>query len=236
MADCPRTAIHPLRLLDTHLLSLAIFDLDNTLIGGDSDHAWGEFLVAEKIVDADTHSRTNDQFYEDYKRGTLDIHAYLRFALAPLKQYNMTELDELHQRFFAACIRPLWLPKAEALIASHRQQGHRLLVITATNRFITAPIVAALGIDDLLASDAEIVDNHYTGEPSGIPCFQQGKVERLKNWLAETGETLANSYFYSDSANDLPLLQVVDHPVAVDPDERLRAFAEQHQWPILSLR
>ncbi|TVZ40889.1 HAD superfamily hydrolase (TIGR01490 family) [Alteromonadaceae bacterium 2753L.S.0a.02] len=217
-------------------MSLAIFDLDNTLIGGDSDHAWGEFLVEEGIVDAETHSKANDQFYADYQNGSLDIHAYLEFALQPLAQFSMAQLAELHQRFFEQKIAPIWLPKAEALVTEHRHKGDRILVITATNRFITEPIVNAFGIHELLASDAEIVDNRYTGRPTGIPCFQEGKVARLQAWLGDTGETLDGSWFYSDSANDIPLLQHVSHPVVVDPDDRLRDYAISQGWPIISLR
>lgn len=217
-------------------MSLAIFDLDNTLIGGDSDHAWGEFLVEEGIVDAASHTRANNQFYQDYTQGTLDIQAYLRFALAPLRQFSMAQLDTLHQRFYAKKIVPLLLPKAAELIDEHRQHGDRLLVITATNRFITDPIVRSLGIDALLASEAEIVDGRYTGQPTGTPCFQDGKVTRLEQWLRDQGEPLAGSYFYSDSANDIPLLSRVDNPVAVDPDDRLRLYADQHGWPVISLR
>lgn len=217
-------------------MPLAIFDLDNTLIGGDSDHAWGEFLVANKIVDPSTHQSQNDEFYRQYQRGGLDIDAYLNFALAPLANFSMTELGVLHQQFMTDYIAPLRLQKADALIAKHRNANDQLLIITATNRFITAPIAKALGIDTLLASDAEIVDGQYTGRPTGVPCYQEGKVTRLKNWLSETGHNLAGSYFYSDSHNDLPLLSLVDHPVAVDADERLTSHAKAAGWSIMSLR
>lgn len=217
-------------------MSLAIFDLDNTLIAGDSDHAWGEFLVDQALVNGEEFRRTNDGFYEDYKAGRLDIQAYLRFALAPLADYTMEELAELHQRFFSTCIEPLMLPKAEALVTEHRRKGDRILVITATNRFITEPIVRALGIEEMLASDAEIVNDRYTGEPQGVPCFHEGKVTRLRTWLEQHNENLDGAHFYSDSANDLPLLELVDNPVAVDPDPRLRQAAEAKGWPIISLR
>jgi HAD-superfamily subfamily IB hydrolase, TIGR01490 len=176
-------------------LSLAIFDLDNTLIAGDSDHAWGEFLVEEGIIEGEAHQRANDQFYLDYQAGSLDIMAYLEFALAPLSRFTMLELEELHAKFFQRKIAPIMLPKAAALIAKHRANGDRLLIITATNRFITAPIAKAVGIEELLASDAEIIDNHYTGKPSGTPCFQEGKVKRLNTWLEQNNENLAGSYF-----------------------------------------
>lgn len=217
-------------------MSLAIFDLDNTLIAGDSDHAWGEFIIAEGIVDGEAFKTANDKFYSDYQNGTLDIHAYLRFALAPLTRFSMAELGQLHQRFFERVIKPMMLPKAEALITEHREKGDRILVITATNRFVTEPIVQALGISEILASEGEIAGNRYTGEPAGIPCFQQGKVTRLNRWLEQQSASLEGSWFYSDSANDLPLLEVVDHPVAVDPDSRLRQTAIKRDWPIISLR
>jgi HAD-superfamily subfamily IB hydrolase, TIGR01490 len=210
--------------------------LDNTLIAGDSDHAWGEFIIAEGIVDGEAFKTANDKFYSDYQNGTLDIHAYLRFALAPLTRFSMAELGQLHQRFFERVIKPMMLPKAEALITEHREKGDRILVITATNRFVTEPIVQALGISEILASEGEIAGNRYTGEPAGIPCFQQGKVTRLNRWLEQQSASLEGSWFYSDSANDLPLLEVVDHPVAVDPDSRLRQTAIKRDWPIISLR
>ncbi|MGY8849750.1 MAG: histidinol-phosphatase [Pseudomonadales bacterium] len=217
-------------------MALAIFDLDNTLIAGDSDHGWGEFLVANDKVDANHYQRMNDQFYVDYEAGCLDILAYLEFSLAPLAATSMEELAALHLKFMQQIISPLRLPKAEALIEQHRQAGDRLLVITSTNRFIVEPICQALGIDELLATDPEIIDGRYTGKIVGTPTYQEGKVERLKLWLSENNETLAGSYFYSDSINDLPLLLEVDKPVAVDPDDALSAEATSRGWDIISLR
>lgn len=218
-------------------MGLAIFDLDNTLLGGDSDHLWGEFLIEQGLVDADHHRTQNDRFYADYQRGDLDIFAYLAFALQPLAGKTQEQLAPLHHRFMADKIAPILLPKADDLVASHRAQGDTLLIITATNRFITAPIAAALGIPNLLASEPEMVDGRYTGRATGVPCFQEGKVTRLRQWLeARDSQWAEGSHFYSDSINDLPLLQAVDHPVAVDPDPRLRAHAEQHGIPIISLR
>lgn len=217
-------------------MSLAIFDLDNTLIAGDSDHLWGEFLIEQGRVDADRYRERNDFFYREYQNGTLDIHAYLEFALAPLKGFAQEELNALHQMFMQHKIHPIMLPKAQELIERHRQQGDTLLIITATNRFVTAPIARLLGISHLLASEPEVSNGCYTGRAAGIPCFQEGKVTRLHAWLAESGQTLRTSYFYSDSANDIPLLKEVSHPVAVDPDPRLRAFALENQIPIISLR
>lgn len=218
------------------ILNLALFDLDNTLIAGDSDHLWGEFLVEKQLVNAHSFKATNDQFYEDYKRGELDIIAYLKFALSPLAQYSMDELQALHAQFMESKIQPIMLPAACALVEKHRSAGDKLLIITATNSFITRPIATALGIDELLASEAEIIDNRYTGNPIGTPCYQQGKVERLKAWLAEQEQSFELSFFYSDSANDIPLLDFVDKPVAVDPDSRLHDYAKAKGFPIMSLR
>ena len=217
-------------------MALAIFDLDNTLIAGDSDHGWGEFLVANGKVDPNHYQKMNDRFYADYEAGCLDIMAYLAFSLAPLAATSMEELAALHLKFMQQIISPLRLPKAEALIEQHRQAGDRLLVITSTNRFIVEPICQALGIDELLATDPEIIDGRYTGKIVGTPTYQEGKVERLKLWLSENNETLEGSYFYSDSINDLPLLLEVDKPVAVDPDDSLSAEAASRGWDIISLR
>lgn len=217
-------------------MSLAIFDLDNTLLGGDSDHSWGEFLVERNIVDGAAYKQANDQFYEDYKRGELDMSAYVAFALQPLRNMNADERASLHKEFMASKIEPLILPKAMALIESHRAQGHELLIITATNHFITAPIAERLGIPNLLATDPELIDGMFTGRISGTPCFQDGKVERLNAWIKNTPHKVESSYFYSDSFNDLPLLKEVGFPIAVDPDETLREHAQTHDWPILSLR
>jgi HAD superfamily hydrolase (TIGR01490 family) len=217
-------------------LSLAIFDLDNTLIAGDSDHLWGEFLIEQGKVNAEHYRERNDFFYRAYQQGNLDIHAYLEFALAPLKGFSPEELAALHQAFMEHKIHPIMLPKAQALIEQHRGQGDTLLIITATNRFITGPIADLLGIPHILASEPELLDGRYTGKATGIPCFQDGKVARLQAWLEASGQTLGTSYFYSDSANDIPLLQAVSHPVAVDPDPRLRSFAIDNDIPIISLR
>ena len=215
---------------------LAIFDLDNTLLGGDSDHAWGEFLIAQGLVDAGVHQRENDRFYSDYCAGELDIFAYLRFALSAIAGRSRDDVADLHQIFMQQVIEPMRLRKADQLLAEHREQGHYLLVITATADVISAPIARALGVDDVLASNAQIVDGIYTGEPEGEPCFQAGKVNRLQQWLQSRDFDLANAYFYSDSHNDLPLLGKVGQPVAVDPDEKLRKHAQLHGWPCISLR
>lgn len=217
-------------------MALAIFDLDNTLIAGDSDHSWGEFLVAEQRVDAQQFKKSNDQFYADYVAGSLDIFAYLEFSLQPLTKMSLSELAELHQRFMQQVIQPMQLPQAQALLQKHRDAGDRLLIITSTNRFIVEPICHSLGITELLATDAQIVDDRYTGKVEGTPTYKEGKVVRLNAWLKEQNETLEGSWFYSDSINDLPLLLEVDHAVAVDPCPALRETAEAKNWQIISLR
>ncbi|WP_027857468.1 histidinol-phosphatase [Marinobacterium jannaschii] len=217
-------------------MRLAIFDLDNTLLNGDSDHAWGEFLCQKGIVDSEEYRRANDYFYQQYKQASLDIFEFLEFALKPLAQLDMTQLQALHSEFMATVVADMMLPKAQALLQQHRDQGDFLLIITATNRFVTGPICEALGVDDVLATEPEVVDGQYSGKVAGTPCFQDGKVERLNSWLAEHGHSLEDSYFYSDSRNDLPLLLKVEHPVAVNPDEALDAHAREHGWPVLDLR
>jgi HAD superfamily hydrolase (TIGR01490 family) len=217
-------------------VKLAIFDLDNTLINGDSDHSWGQYMVDKQMVDRDHYEAENDRFYQDYERGALDINAYLRFSLEPLTRYSDAELQALHQEFMDSVVAPMRLEKAEALLAKHRADGDFLLIITSTNGFITEPIAKALGVDAILATNAERKNGRYTGELDGVPCYQEGKVTRLNEWLKNWSGDLQGSYFYSDSINDLPLLEVVDKPVAVDPDDALRAIAESKSWPIISLR
>lgn len=217
-------------------MRLAIFDLDNTLIAGDSDYSWGQFLVQKNLVDPKTYAEANDRFYQQYKAATLDIHEYLRFSLAPLTRFSLDDLSVLHAEFMRDFIEPMMLPKAKALLQEHRDQGDYLLIITATNSFVTHPIAAHLGVDDILASDAEILDGRYTGNGTGTPCFQNGKVIRLEEWLKEKHYNLDDAYFYSDSVNDLPLLEKVPNPVAVDADERLEKIAKERGWKVLSLR
>lgn len=217
-------------------MSLAIFDLDNTLISIDSDHAWGQFLVEQGAVDPVRYHEANERFLEDYKNGTLDIHAYLELALKPLAEYSREQLNAWHQQFMASKIEPHILPKGEELLARHRERGDTLLIITATNRFVTGPIAERLGVDDLIAVEPECVDGRYTGRVHGTPSFREGKVERLEAWLSRNATSLHDAWFYSDSLNDLPLLEKVDHPVAVDPDDILRQEAERRDWRIISLR
>ncbi|AKF53672.1 HAD-IB family hydrolase [Pseudomonas syringae pv. aptata] len=217
-------------------MRLALFDLDNTLLGGDSDHAWGDYLCRRGILDAATYKTRNDEFYQDYLAGTLNMTDYLNFTLEILGNTDMAQLEQWHREFMRDCIEPMMLPKALELIAKHREAGDKLVVITATNRFVTAPIVAQLGIDTLLATECEMADGRYTGRTTGVPCFREGKVTRLNQWLEDNAFSLEDSYFYSDSMNDLPLLEQVANPVAVDPDDKLRAEAERRGWPVITLR
>jgi len=217
-------------------MTLALFDLDHTLLKGDSDYQWGQFLIRKGLVEPEQYETANLYFFEQYKQGTLDIHAYSAFAFEPLSERSMAELAVLHHEFMTSVVEPLITDAARQLVEYHRAQGHTLVVITATNSFITRPIVEAFGIPHLLATEPKVVDGRYTRDIDGIPCFQAGKVTRLQHWLENRVETLAGSYFYSDSRNDLPLLEMVDNPVAVDPDDTLRTIAQEKGWPIISLR
>ena len=217
-------------------MSLAIFDLDNTLICDDSDHLWGQFLVEKKLVDSDHYARINTRFYDDYRRGELNINAYLTFALSFLAEHPLEQLLQWREVFIDEKIRPLVLPAAVALVEKHRGHGDTLLVITATNRFVTEPIVELFGIPHMLATEPELINGHYTGRFINEPCYQQGKVSRLAQWLDENNLDLKGSTFYSDSHNDIPLLEKVTRPVAVDPDDKLTQHANAHHWPIISLR
>jgi len=217
-------------------MTLALFDLDNTLIGGDSDHAWGQFIVTKGLVDEESYAADNDRFYEDYLRGELDADAYQRFSMKPLAGKSIEWIADLHKEFMTKHIEPIWLDKSEALVEKHRQQGHRLVVITATNRTVVAPIVEKFGIADLICSETEIIDGKYTGNLVDEPCMGSGKVSKLKRWMNQNNENLNGAIFYSDSHNDLPLLNLVSHPVAVDPDDTLKTTAKDKNWPIISLR
>ena len=217
-------------------MRLAIFDLDHTLLAGDSDHLWGEFMIEEGLVEREQHQRQNDRFYEDYKAGRLDIAAYTAFALEPLVRLGEAKLLPLREQFIATRIDPIIAPAAPALLERHRIQGDALLIITATNRFVTEPIAQLLGVDDLLATDPECVDGRYTGKITGTPCYREGKVARLEEWLSLQDEKFSEVTFYSDSHNDLPLLKHVDRAIAVDPDETLKAEAARRGWPVITLR
>lgn len=217
-------------------MALAIFDLDNTLLAGDSDYLWGQFLAAEGVVDGAHYARENARFYREYKEGTLDIQEFLRFSLRPLRDNPRAFLEALRERFVVELIEPIMLQAAKDLVESHRQAGDTLMIITATNAFVTSPIAARFGIEHLIATLPAEADGRFTGEPAGLPAFREGKVERLAAWLAAYRADLAGSAFYSDSHNDLPLLERVDRPVAVDPDPLLRETAIRRGWPIISLR
>lgn len=217
-------------------MTLAIFDLDNTLIAGDSDHAWGEYLVEKGIVDAELYKRTNDQFLLDYQSGNLDIQAYLEFALKPLQAHPLPKLHAWREDFFESKIKPIMLPKAFELIETHRNQGDLLMIITATNRFVTEPIAHAFGVDVLIATEPEFINQRYTGKVAGTPSFKEGKITRLNEWLADQHHSIDGAYFYSDSHNDIPLLKLVENPVGIDPDELLRMTCIKNNWPIRSLR
>jgi HAD superfamily hydrolase (TIGR01490 family) len=217
-------------------VSLAIFDLDETLISTDSDHAWGEYISSKGLVDPDTYRAQNQRFYEDYKRGELDADAYYAFACEVLSRYPLDELLDHRARFVESVIKPHVLRKALDLVEKERAKGKTLLIVTATMEFITRPIADLFQIETLIAPTPETRDGQYTGNLAGIPSFGPGKVTRLKSWLSETGNTLGNSVFYSDSHNDLPLLEVVDKAIAVDPDDKLREIALDRGWSCISLR
>ena len=217
-------------------MTLAIFDLDNTLLNGDSDYLWGQFLAQQGLVDGAFYEKENQRFYDEYTAGTLDIFEFLEFSLAPLAAMDMKQLNQLHNQFMQECIRPIITNKSRALIQQHTDKKDTLLIITATNLFITAPIAEELKIQNIIATEPEIINNRYSGKVSGTPCFREGKVERLTAWLKQTGGNLADSCFYSDSHNDLPLLELVKKPIAVDPDDTLRSHAEMKGWDIMSLR
>ena len=219
--------------------NLALFDLDNTLLAGDSDYNWSLFLISEGLLDAKTHFERNEQFYADYKAGQLNIVEFLKFQLKPLSEHPKEFLDELHLKYMQKIIRPMMTVKAQALVDKHKAAGDLCIVITATNSFVTKPIATAYGIEHLIGSDPEMVNGEYTGGVTGVPTYKEGKVIRLNQWLAEHGKKLEDfevSYFYSDSHNDLPLMKLVTNPVAVDADEILTAYAQVQAWPLISLR
>ena len=222
-------------------MQLALFDLDHTLLPLDSDHQWGEFMVRIGAVDATRHRAQNDQFYRDYQAGTLNNQAYLDFQLAPLARYSRDQLDEWHAQYMQEVIVPAIRSEAKELVNRHLDQGDLCALVTATNEFVTAPIAKAFGLQHLIATDLARVSDHrsaFTGQASGVPNFKEGKVTRTKQWLEARGQTLASfsaSYFYSDSKNDLPLLEQVTHPIATNPDETLRQVAKARDWPILDL-
>ncbi len=220
-------------------MNLALFDLDNTLLSGDSDFEWAQFLIAKGVLDREVHEARNQAFYDDYKAGRLDIHAFLKFQLAPLARHERRELDAWHREFLATRIRPLIGAPARALVRRHLDAGDLCAIVTATNSFVTGPICREFGIPHLIATIPAQEDGQFTGALRGTPAFREGKITRVDAWLESLGlwwGAFATSHFYSDSLNDLPLLEKVSHPVAVDPDDTLRAHAAARGWPILSLR
>lgn len=218
-------------------MRLALFDLDNTLLAGDSDFEWAQFLIEQGVLDREVYEARNQAFYDQYKAGTLDIHEFLDFQLKPLARHPRSQLDAWHAEFMRDKVIPMVAKGASALLARHQDAVR--VIVTATNSFVTAPIADLLGVEHLIATDPEQVAGEFTGRVAGLPSFREGKVRRLDEWLAERGTRwadVAESWFYSDSLNDLPLLERVQHPVAVDPDPSLRAHAENCGWPVISLR
>ncbi len=217
-------------------MKLALFDLDNTLLAGDSDFEWAQFLIEQGVLDREVYEARNQAFYDQYKAGTLDIREFLDFQLKPLSRHPRAELDAWHRQFMARKIVPIIRRSARELVMRHA--GDLQVIVTATNSFVTAPIAREFGIAHLIATEPEVVNGRFTGNVAGVPCFREGKVARLESWLDARGTPLGGfsaSWFYSDSLNDLPLLERVTNPVAVDPDEKLRAHAVRHGWPVLSL-
>jgi HAD superfamily hydrolase (TIGR01490 family) len=220
-------------------MRLALFDLDNTLLAGDSDYEWGQFLVDRGVLERGAYEAQNRAYYEQYVAGSLDIHEFLGFALRPLAAHQPADLARWHAEFMAARIRPMIGEPARALVRKHQQAGDLCAIITATNSFVTAPIAREFGVEHLIATEPESKNGRFTGRVAGIPCFREGKIQRLDEWLAARGRGLgdfAESTLYSDSHNDLPLLERVSRPVAVDPDEKLAARAKERGWAVISLR
>jgi HAD superfamily hydrolase (TIGR01490 family) len=220
-------------------MNLALFDLDNTLLAGDSDFEWAQFLIGKGVLDREVHEARNIEFYDQYKVGTLDIHAFLDFQLAPLARHTRVELDAWHREFVATRIRPQIGAAARALVEKHRAAGDLLAIVTATNSFVTGPIAREFGIPHLIATIPAQENGRFTGKPRGMPSFREGKITRVDAWLESHGLWLGSftqSWFYSDSHNDLPLLEKVTNPVAVDADATLAQVAAERGWPHISLR
>ena len=220
-------------------MNLALFDLDNTLLIGDSDYKWAQFLIEKKLLDRTEYESRNIEFYEQYKAGTLDIHQFLDFQLQPLSRYSRIQLDSWHNEFMKKEIMPQIAPGAYKLINTHMQEGDLCIIITATNRFVTEPIAKILGINNLIATEPDQDNGEFNGKVMGTPCFREGKIKRLEEWMNEhnlTWLSFLKSWFYSDSLNDIPLLNKVSNPIAVDPDPTLRKYAKKNSWPIISLR
>jgi len=220
-------------------MDLVLFDLDNTLLAGDSDFEWAQFLISKGVLDKEVHEARNQVFYDQYKAGTLDIFEFLDFQLKPLARHSRAQLDAWHREFMDTRIRPIMTPQARALVTAKLDAGAIVAVVTATNSFVTGPIVRAFGIPHLVATVPAQENGAFTGKPRGTPAFKSGKIERVEGWLESLGlwwDSFENSSFYSDSHNDLPLMNMVGNPVAVDPDDTLRAHATAQGWPVISLR
>jgi len=218
---------------------LGLFDLDNTLLSGDSDYEWGQFLVDRGVLPREEYEAQNAAFLGQYQAGTLDIHEYLGFALRPLAAHAPQDLARWRKEFMRERILPMITPAARALVCRHLEAGELCAIVTATNSFVTAPIAREFGVPHLIATEPEAVDGRFTGRVAGTPCFREGKIRRVEDWLAGLGRRLEDcdaSCFYSDSHNDLPLLERVRRPVAVDPDPQLAAEAARRGWPVMSLR
>lgn len=220
-------------------MNLALFDLDHTILPLDSDFEWGQFLVRIGAVEAEQFARRNADFYAQYEAGTLDPVEYLEFALGTLARFPPAQLEQMRVQFMQEVIAPALLPVARNLIDKHRDAGDLVAIVTATNKFVTAPIAAAFGVEHLIAAEPETDHNGaITGKLLGIPTSGEGKISHTQTWLKSQGHNLEDfpcSYFYSDSQNDIPLLSVVTHPIATNPNARLKAHAEAHGWPILNL-
>jgi HAD superfamily hydrolase (TIGR01490 family) len=218
---------------------LALFDLDHTLLPIDSDYEWGQFLVRTGAVDAREYQRRNDEFFAQYQAGTLDPVEYLEFALGTLARFPRRELDAMHEQYMREVITPNIRPQARALVQRHADEGDLVAIITATNRFVTAPIARAFGVEHLIAAvPQEDAHGNLTGKLAGTPTSGAGKVEHMHAWLGKLGrpfDSFTRSHFYSDSHNDIPLLSVVTHPVATNPSTRLATHASEQGWPLLHL-
>ena len=220
-------------------MTLGLFDLDNTLLAGDSDYEWGQFLVDRGVLPREAYEAQNAAFLGQYQAGTLDIHEYLGFALRPLAAHAPQDLARWRAAFMRERILPMITPAARALVRRHLEAGELCAIVTATNSFVTEPIAREFGVPHLIATEPETADGRFTGRVAGTPCFREGKIRRVDEWLAGLGrrlEDFAESRFYSDSHNDLPLLERVRRPVAVDPDPQLAAEAARRGWPVMSLR
>ena len=220
-------------------MELVLFDLDNTLLAGDSDFEWAQYLISRGVLDKEVYEARNQAFFDQYKAGTLDIFEFLDFQLKPLARHSREQLDAWHKAFMDSRVRPMMTPEARALVNRHLEEGAVVAIVTATNSFVTYPIARAFGIPHLIATVPAQEGGAFTGKPRGTPAFKDGKIERVEAWLESLGlcwSSFERSWFYSDSHNDLPLLGKVTNPVAVDPDDTLRIHATSRGWPVISLR